>query len=191
MGNICNKDHHEPTIEQIKNAELYCTQHEEPLAEEIFAPEYTAYIKSKIEPWLEKKIVAGKFKKGEANIKIFGKKATFKGRIDDKGMAIGKGVATWVSDSNYTSTGTFYKNVPHGQIIFKTPSSTKITEFRNGKLHGKQTRYNPNCIENLLYVNDQETHLKRIEIPDQVFFFKDGNSKNAHDENWAQYVVSE
>ena len=85
---------------------------------------YTKVIKREIEPMLKKKIVAGKFKKSSAAVKLLNNEFIFKVCIDNKGMAIGEGESTSEIGSNVT--GTFYKNVPHGQIVCSNPKMEHI-----------------------------------------------------------------
>ena len=94
----------------------------------------------------------------------------YRGEVDSNGKACGDGVFTLEDGGTYT--GTWYRNKFHGYGIFTDVEGKREGEWKEGKRHGKQTKYwNGNgWISNRLYNMDKCESMTQVSEPEQAWF---------------------
>lgn len=148
---------------------------------------YTYCILGHLEPMICEFRAEGRLTYVEKQIEDrYGNKWDFKGEVDKKGLACGKGVATRPSGSKFE--GTFLDGQWHGTGV-RTWSEVRYEgEYRHGKDFGKGTYYgddgqiiNQTCDENGCK-SDKDISCS----PDDVFY-KDGRPHMALMPNWMDF----
>lgn len=123
-------------------------------------------------------------RKGTAKFEIDGEEVIYKGLLDFRGRAHGHGEAIIARNIDYSWTGTFKDNKPHGLMLYKVShhkfAFTCVQEFNMGVRHGKSTFYINGGITNYTHDNGRETSKDVItDNPHDAYYSKMGKAVKA------------